>query len=220
VDPEPLFPATPASKRRSERAERRRQRILDAAARCFGENGFTKTTVEEIAGNAGVSKGLVYGYFRSKDDLLDIVLDRTLEEWAGVTWNEIQQRSQGTLNALAVWHRASLDYARRNPVLRAMIQLDSRVFLAGHQDLIQRAMKSWSERLTELLREGVESGELRSDLEVERTAEVIQVFHLTFIRGLFEPGSIDMTDEPLIRATIDLMHHGVAGPARSGEGSQ
>ena len=164
--PSPPTRITTASGRRSARAERRRQRLLEAAAQSFAIHGFSKTTVEEIAASAGVSKGLVYAYFDSKDDLLTAVLDSTLDEWTEATWEEIGRTASDAIQALAVMHRASLDYARRNPVLRAMLQQDPRVLLAGHEEVIQRAIDNWHRRLVDLVRQGVESGALRPDCPV------------------------------------------------------
>ena len=207
--PSPPARITTASGRRSARAERRRQRLLEAAAQAFAIHGFSKTTVEEIAASAGVSKGLVYAYFDSKDDLLAAVLDSTLDEWTEATWEEIGRTASDAIQALAVMHRASLDYARRNPVLRSMLQQDPRVLLAGHEEVIQRAIDNWHRRLVDLVRQGVESGALRPDLDIERTVAVIRVLHLAFIERLFEPGSVDVPDESLVTAAIDLMHRGI-----------
>ena len=62
------MPASPsaAAALRSERVERKRQRILDAAGQCFAASGYAKTTVEEIARSAGVTKALVYQHIRGK----------------------------------------------------------------------------------------------------------------------------------------------------------
>jgi len=46
-------------------------RIVNAALQLFAEKGFQSTSIEAIAKKAGVSKGLVYNYFTSKDDLLE-----------------------------------------------------------------------------------------------------------------------------------------------------
>jgi AcrR family transcriptional regulator len=70
---------------RTERAERTRRRILDAACHCFAASGYAKTTVEEIALQAGVSKGLVYHHFRGKEQILEAVLERTLADWDAAT---------------------------------------------------------------------------------------------------------------------------------------
>jgi TetR/AcrR family fatty acid metabolism transcriptional regulator len=58
-------------------AEKRRV-ILDAAVRVFARRGFNQCRVSDIADEAGVAYGLVYHYFRSKDEVLDTLF---LERW-------------------------------------------------------------------------------------------------------------------------------------------
>jgi len=50
------------------------RRIIDAAYESFWRSGFTRTSVDDIAARAGVTKRTLYGHFRSKDDLLAAVL--------------------------------------------------------------------------------------------------------------------------------------------------
>ena len=64
---------------RNERlAAEKRRLILDAAVRVFARSGFTRCRVSDIADEAGVAYGLVYHYFRSKDEVLDTLF---LERW-------------------------------------------------------------------------------------------------------------------------------------------
>ena len=58
--------------------EQREQRILDAALDLFVHYGYDKTTVSDIAHEAGVSKGAIYLHFESKDDLFEALLIREL----------------------------------------------------------------------------------------------------------------------------------------------
>jgi AcrR family transcriptional regulator len=58
------------------RSEEARRRIVDAAYESFWRLGFRRSTVDSIAARAGLTKRTVYGYFRSKDDLLAAVLQR------------------------------------------------------------------------------------------------------------------------------------------------
>src|ERR1041384_4961539 len=51
------------------RPEERPEEILTAALEVFGEDGFTHATLDSVARKAGVSKGTLYLYFDSKDDL-------------------------------------------------------------------------------------------------------------------------------------------------------
>ena len=56
----------------------KRRLILDAAVRVFARQGFNGCRVSDIADEAGVAYGLVYHYFRSKDEVLDTLF---LERW-------------------------------------------------------------------------------------------------------------------------------------------
>jgi AcrR family transcriptional regulator len=58
------------------RDESRRQTIVDAAALVFAEKGFSGTSNREIARVAGISPGLIYWYFRDKDELFRAVMQR------------------------------------------------------------------------------------------------------------------------------------------------
>jgi TetR/AcrR family fatty acid metabolism transcriptional regulator len=64
--------------RSSANAAEKRRVILDAAVRVFARQGFNQCRVSDIADEAGVAYGLVYHYFRSKDEVLDTLF---LERW-------------------------------------------------------------------------------------------------------------------------------------------
>ena len=55
--------------------EDRREQIIDAAMRVFAQKGFTKATNKDIAREAGITPGLIYYYFESKDALLNAILE-------------------------------------------------------------------------------------------------------------------------------------------------
>jgi TetR/AcrR family fatty acid metabolism transcriptional regulator len=58
----------------------KREAILKAATRVFARNGFFQSQVADVARAAGVAAGTVYLYFRSKDDLLVSLFERTMRE--------------------------------------------------------------------------------------------------------------------------------------------
>ena len=64
------------SSTRGRQADKRRLELLDVALRLFAEKGFSATTIADISTEAGTAHGLIYHYFRSKDDLLLAVLER------------------------------------------------------------------------------------------------------------------------------------------------
>lgn len=72
-------PPQDADKLPGKASENRRDQIVKAAVRLFSENGYFQTTIDDIAKEADVSKGLVYLYFKDKHDLLFYALRFVLE---------------------------------------------------------------------------------------------------------------------------------------------
>ncbi|MGH2923027.1 MAG: TetR/AcrR family transcriptional regulator, partial [Solirubrobacterales bacterium] len=74
--------ATAKTRRRLPVAERRAL-IVEAAGRLFGERGYERTRLDEIAAAAGVTKPIVYRHFDSKRDLYLALLDRHRDDLSG-----------------------------------------------------------------------------------------------------------------------------------------
>lgn len=214
-----VAPTTPAHGLRktsaSARGERTRKRILRAAGRCFAERG-AKATVEEIARAAGVSKALVYTYFDGKESLLRYVLDQTLRDWSEHNWSEVAELApESALEGIAVMHRASIDFARRHPVLRTILIRDERLPLSDTDQPLRVGTDRWRKRLIELIERGIERGELRPELDSARTADVIRLWHLAFLDRLYAESLIDVTDPELDRASIEMVQRGLAADRQS-----
>lgn len=79
--------------------QRSRQRIMDAALELFGSKGYQSTSISMIAKAAGISKGLMYNYFASKQELLEAIVIAEVEagtEW----WHEISARDISPLEKI------------------------------------------------------------------------------------------------------------------------
>lgn len=70
------------------RTEEKRREIVNVASELFEENGFERTSMSMIADKLGGSKATLYGYFRSKEELLDAVLVYDVTEQAERLTNE------------------------------------------------------------------------------------------------------------------------------------
>lgn len=62
----------------------RREQIVKAATKLFSEQGYYVTTIQDIAREAGISVGLIYQYFKDKDDVLFLTLKLVLETYENV----------------------------------------------------------------------------------------------------------------------------------------
>ena len=79
VSPAALKKAAVAGRSSGVRAMRQRERILDAAEKCFIERGFHAASMVHIAGTAEISAGLIYRYFDSKSAIVRAIIERHLE---------------------------------------------------------------------------------------------------------------------------------------------
>jgi len=100
------------------RSIEKRRRLLDAAQQLFAEKGYDATSVEEIAARAGAASGSFYAYFRSKRQLLLVMMDELLQRLNAV---DLQPRGElrefllrifGTdlqsFGVIRAWHEATL----------------------------------------------------------------------------------------------------------------
>ena len=149
---------------RTRRREDTRQRLFEAAVELIAEQGFSATTVDDIALRAKVAKGTVYYNFASKTALFEELLRHGI----GLLTEEFRAAVAGKAprDAVDALIRAQLEYIRR---YRAFAQL-----LLSE---MWRTNREWQQTLV-LLREqaigviaetvqtGVDSGELPADLDV------------------------------------------------------
>jgi AcrR family transcriptional regulator len=207
--------ATPqALPARTERVERTRQRILDAAAPCFAASGFSKTTVEEIAASAGVSKALVYHHFRGKEAVFEELLERTLSEWARVGRIDEHLPPDGSIPAaIAGMVRASLAYAQGNPLVRSLYQLDPTVVgFVGSSATVRRHTEEGRARLVDAIERGVARGELRADLDPARVADVARMLIMSLIDHQLNPEWLDASDERFVDTCLQVLFDGIVAP--------
>ena len=78
---------------RSARKAETRARLLEAAARVYARRGFSGATLDEVAAEAGFTKGAVYGHFGSKENLLLALMDEHLARQIGRTGGAIRPRA-------------------------------------------------------------------------------------------------------------------------------
>jgi AcrR family transcriptional regulator len=96
------------------------QQIMEAALHLFAHQGFHRTTVSQIARQAGISKGLIYNYFASKEDLLDSILDQAMHTGDDVL-ETLQSPDVDPLVALSESIDQIFDLVKQNPTYWKLI---------------------------------------------------------------------------------------------------
>jgi AcrR family transcriptional regulator len=167
---------------RSRGSQGRRESILQAAAELFAERGFAKTLVEEIAMAAGVSKGLIYVHFESKNALLVAVIDRAVADWTRATLRG-SSKARSAMGVIVEGLRASVAYASHDPILRGILGQDlGTVVLPVRTRQRAKLTERYLASTRKILKAAVEQGEVRSDADLDQAAEVIWMIHDGLVR--------------------------------------
>ncbi|MEM8926095.1 MAG: TetR/AcrR family transcriptional regulator [Actinomycetota bacterium] len=172
--PSATAPSTTAP---SDKVARREERILDAASELFVRYGYDKTTVDEIAKAAGVSKGMIYLHAKSKQDLLEKLIVREMERY-GPTWLE-QMDDDAEGGTIAGLYRGTLRAMRSSPFMEAVFHQDGHVFgnyLRQPDNIYRRLSETETEphRRT-IVRRMQETGAMRDDLSADVVAHIMNI---------------------------------------------
>src|SRR5579875_2088148 len=159
----------------AEYKEERKSALMQSALHCFAEKGYEVTTVDDIVRHAGVSKGLVYTYFSSKEEIfLEILKNRTDKFFA-----QIQERFQSITTARDKLLYL-LDGYRKSPLSkeqREWITVSLEFFLSSSRsparlELMEKRYESFLTLFREIVKEGQEKGEFRPDVEPDAASRL------------------------------------------------
>jgi AcrR family transcriptional regulator len=154
-------PASPSHQRR--KAERP-QELLAAALDLFVEKGFAATRAEEVAQRAGVSKGTLYLYYPSKEELLKAVIRQYLAsaiaDGAGVAQNYTGSAADGLRLVLAQWWTDVLD-SPASGVFKLIIT-EARNFPEIADFYYREVVEPGEQVIGQLLQRGIDAGEFRA----------------------------------------------------------
>jgi AcrR family transcriptional regulator len=181
-----------------------RERLLDAAETCIDRFGLAKTTVEDIAAAAKVSRATIYRYFDNRDELVLAVVLRSLDRSGGGDLDDWfadadtpAEFGEALVNAMV----ALLDRLRHDPKLEVLLNRDTRGVSASitgaSEALFTIVLDDWRPRMTSAQRAGL----VRADLDVDELSEWVLrgVLSLLTVEG---PRHHSMQDERRLLATF------------------
>ncbi|MFL5942686.1 MAG: TetR/AcrR family transcriptional regulator [Gaiellaceae bacterium] len=151
-------------------AEDKRRQLLDAAVRVFARKGYHASRVGDIAEEAGVAHGLLYHYFKSKDDVLEAVFHEN--------WSLLQLRIASVLDT----DEPAPDQLRHVSaiVLRTWLHLPEVVTVVIREfgrspELADRIgeLAQPIEVIQQVIERGIERGEFRPDIDPQFAATVV-----------------------------------------------
>jgi AcrR family transcriptional regulator len=177
-----------------------RGRLVDAAALCLDRFGLAKTTLEDVAAAAQVSRATIYRYFANRDELvlavilreLDRSYDHSLDDFVA---GAVSPEAMG--DAIVAASAYLLETIRSNPKLQIFLSREGAATVAGASEAFFTAI---AEQLRPYLEPAQQHGLLRADLDLAETSEWILrcILSLLTVDG---PVTRDLDDERHLLAT-------------------
>jgi AcrR family transcriptional regulator len=163
--------ATPGTRRRNGRdgrgasPKKREQEIIDAAADIFHRQGYSDTSVQNVADAVGILKGSLYYYIDSKDDLLYRVL-LEVHDAAHTILEEVAAMDElSPLEKLDAYVRRHVEYNTRNLTKIAVYYHDYKLLAPERRAEIRRQRKMYEDFVQGLVSEAQRQGEVAPDLD-------------------------------------------------------
>lgn len=170
--------------------QERRLEIVDSAERLFRERGYATCSVEMIIRDIGVAKGTFYYYFKSKQEILEAIVDRTLGQIVEMAEQIARDRSLGALakmEALLADSQIGTD---------ASLDVAGMLHLPENRELHELTNIQTVLRLSPILCEIVEQGNRETVFAVDRPLETIQ-FLFTGAQFLMDGGLFGFSEQEL-----------------------
>lgn len=190
-------------------SEARKQQILEAALVVFAQHGFNGATMDDIAAQAGLSKGALYWYFKSKDSIIDelvaLFFDREIEEFETLLANDMtaSERLRAATRLLIDEMSGLVDFMPIAYEYYATALRDEATY-----DFFQQFYQGFTTIFAQMIRQGVDAGEFRADVDPTLAAAMLASFYegAIFI-WIFNQENLDIND--LVETAMTLFLDGL-----------
>ena len=192
--------------------EDRREQIMDAALRVFAQKGFTRATNREIAREAGVTSGLIYHYFDSKDALLKAIIEQRspLQMVRDLSPQMLAMPPEALLRLIVGQMLAIVEDERFVQLLR--VYLPEAMYSPEVSSLGATSIQEATRLLEEYFTSKMESGELRQE-NTGLSAQLVMgsVMSLVLRRQiLHDPDALRYTHEEIVDSIVGIALRGLA----------
>jgi TetR/AcrR family transcriptional regulator, cholesterol catabolism regulator len=152
--------------------------VLESARRCFGRYGYRKTSIDEVAVEAGVAKGTVYLHCESKQDLFVLAIEREVRLWLEDLSTAVDP-SRPADEVMIEMARRDAAFVEQRPLVADLLigALDGQ--LPDQRDRLHALRQVGLSQVVAVLELGIGQGVFADDIDVESTAQILQEMQLT-----------------------------------------
>lgn len=192
----------------------KREQILDALQHLLENNDIQSISVREIAMTAGIGKGSIYYYFPSKEAILEALIQRNYELPIQTAKNLAQQSDVSPLMRMAMIFQAcrnsSSEFLRHHS---DAANSDAQEDFFTHQKYLNHLVTELKPVLTQIIEQGIESGDIHFDHPAALAEIVLIVLAVKYDNSLIPSSNAEI--EETIQGLIALLEKGTETPAGS-----
>ena len=187
--------------------------ILDSLQKLLKSRNLQTISVSEIAQAAGIGKGSIYYYFPSKDSIVDALVERNYEKPLETAKNLAKQTSISPFTRMAMIFQACRNSSTEFRAQDETKTSDAKEDAFIRQKYMKHLISEMKPVLTEIIRQGIEQGEIHFDYPAALAEIVLIVLTVKLDNSLVpsDPGKIEET----ILGLISLLEKGTENPAGS-----
>ncbi|HEU5471227.1 MAG TPA: helix-turn-helix domain-containing protein [Actinophytocola sp.] len=178
-------------------ADETRARILDAAYAQFCRMGIQRSTVEDVARRAGVSRITVYRRFTNKDVLVEHVVRREFRRYFDQFLIDIE-RAETVADRLVLGFVSSLRAIRNNPLIGGLIDIEPDPLVAAMISDDGRTLATVRQFVAGQLRREQHAGNVSADLDTDLAAEMMVRISASFL--VIPSHVVDIDDDEQLAA--------------------
>ncbi|MBU5676414.1 TetR/AcrR family transcriptional regulator [Alkaliphilus sp. MSJ-5] len=158
-----------------EAAEARKNKIIQCAFEVFAENGYAQTTIDDIVTASGISKGGIYNYFKSKEEIfLEIAESRFEQRHRLIKSFPKDMSNRDKIINYIHWALIGLFEDKLQRMARFTFEFWS--VLARNPNMSDKAKKRYHlfyDDLSKILKQGVDHGEFQEDIDIPSMVYII-----------------------------------------------
>ncbi|MFO7897176.1 MAG: TetR/AcrR family transcriptional regulator [Candidatus Cloacimonadales bacterium] len=190
------------------RKQRRRAAIIRGAIVAFGQKGFNKTKIIDIAREADVADGTIYLYFENKDDVLIKVFQETLAERLAQLKEQIDP-IEDKVEKIHKYFELHADIYKDHPEELRFFAIEARQspqFYERYPDF--NPFAKYKRYLYNLCKDAIDSGAIRKVSPEVMSNILYGTLEYTLVR--WATGELKLSIKNVIKQSIDILHNGLA----------
>ena len=190
-------------------SEERKGQIVEAAVTVFSRLGFERARMEDVARESGLSKGTLYLYYESKDELIGALLESVFDRGTRDLKSALASEGSAGERLRKLGGLMSGEIERANVLLPVWFEFYA---VAARDEGVRRFMKGYFEEyrgiLAEIVRDGIQRGEFRQVDVEEVTVTLVSLFEGITLLWAFDPKTVPIGSQ--MEASVRLLLEGLS----------